>query len=233
LLLSKKKLWKSFYYILLQEETDNLKMSLLIKDLAYKKTSNELLLNNINIEIKKSDLLIIQGESGCGKTTLLNILAGLLEPSEGLIKNGNDIFFLDKQNIPPESRNIGYVFQDFALFPHLNAKDNAVYAYEENRDNKLTKEFVFNELQLNDHINKYPHQLSGGQQQRVAIARAILMHPKLLLMDEPFSALDKENIKNVQKLINISVKTLNIPAVIVTHSLEHIEELVDKNILKI
>ncbi len=208
-------------------------MSLLIKDLAYKKTRNELLLNNINIEIKKSDLLIIQGDSGCGKTTLLNILAGLLEPSEGLIKNGNDIFFLDKQNIPPESRNIGYVFQDFALFPHLNAKDNAVYAYEENRDNKLTKEFVFNELQLNDHINKYPHQLSGGQQQRVAIARAILMHPKLLLMDEPFSALDKENIKNVQKLINISVKTLNIPAVIVTHSLEHLEELVDKNILKI
>lgn len=208
-------------------------MSLLIKDLAYKKTSKELLLNNINIEIKKSDLLIIQGDSGCGKTTLLNILAGLLEPSEGLIKNGNDIFFLDKQNIPPESRNIGYVFQDFALFPHLNAKDNAVYAYEENRDNKLTKEFVFNELQLNDHINKYPHQLSGGQQQRVAIARAILMHPKLLLMDEPFSALDKENIKNVQKLINISVKTLNIPAVIVTHSLEHLEELVDKNILKI
>ena len=208
-------------------------MSLLIKDLAYKKTSNELLLNNINIEIKKSDLMIIQGESGCGKTTLLNILAGLLEPSEGLIKNGNDIFFLDKQNIPPESRNIGYVFQDFALFPHLNAKDNAVYAYEENRDNKLTKEFVFNELQLNGHINKYPHQLSGGQQQRVAIARAILMHPKLLLMDEPFSALDKENIKNVQKLINISVKTLNIPAVIVTHSLEHLEELVDKNILKI
>ena len=208
-------------------------MSLLIKDLAYKKTSNELLLNNINIEIKKSDLMIIQGESGCGKTTLLNILAGLLEPSEGLIKNGNDILFFDKQNIPPESRNIGYVFQDFALFPHLNAKDNAVYAYEENRDNKLTKEFVFNELRLNDHINKYPHQLSGGQQQRVAIARAILMHPKLLLMDEPFSALDKENIKNVQKLINISVKTLNIPAVIVTHSLEHLEELVDKNILKI
>ena len=208
-------------------------MSLLIKDLTYKKTNNELLLNNINIEIKKSDLLIIQGDSGCGKTTLLNILAGLLEPSEGLIKNGNAIFVLDKQNIPPESRNIGYVFQDFALFPHLNAKDNAVYAYEENRDNKLTKEFVFNELQLNDHINKYPHQLSGGQQQRVAIARAILMHPKLLLMDEPFSALDKENIKNVQKLINISVKTLNIPAVLVTHSLEHLKDLVDKNILKI
>ena len=104
-------------------------MSLLIKDLAYKKTNNELLLNNINIEIKKSDLLIIQGDSGCGKTTLLNILAGLLEPSEGLIKNGNAIFFLDKQNIPHESRNIGYGFQDFALFPHLNAKDKAVYAY--------------------------------------------------------------------------------------------------------
>ena len=208
-------------------------MSLLIKDLAYKKTRNELLLNNINIETKKSDLLIIQGESGCGKTTLLNILAGLLKPSKGLIKNDNKIFFLDKQNIPPESRNIGYVFQDFALFPHLNAKDNALYAYKENRDSKLTKEFVFNKLLLNDHINKYPHQLSGGQQQRVAIARAILMHPKLLLMDEPFSALDKENIKSVQELINFAVKTLNIPAVIVTHSLEHLDELVDDHILKI
>ena len=208
-------------------------MSLLIKDLAYKKTRNELLLKNINIETKKSDLLIIQGESGCGKTTLLNILAGLLKPSKGLIKNDNKIFFLDKQNIPPESRNIGYVFQDFALFPHLNAKDNALYAYKENRDSKLTKEFVFNKLLLNDHINKYPHQLSGGQQQRVAIARAILMHPKLLLMDEPFSALDKENIKSVQELINFAVKTLNIPAVIVTHSLEHLDELVDeKNKLK-
>jgi len=208
-------------------------MSLLIKDLAYKKTRNELLLNNINIETKKSDLLIIQGESGCGKTTLLNILAGLLKPSKGLIKNDNKIFFLDKQNIPPESRNIGYVFQDFALFPHLNAKDNALYAYKENRDSKLTKEFIFNKLLLNDHINKYPHQLSGGQQQRVAIARAILMHPKLLLMDEPFSALDKENIKSVQELINFAVKTLNIPAVIVTHSLEHLDELVDENILKL
>ena len=208
-------------------------MSLLIKDLAYKKTRNELLLNNINIETKKSDLLIIQGESGCGKTTLLNILAGLLKPSKGLVKNDNKIFFLDKQNIPPESRNIGYVFQDFALFPHLNAKDNALYAYKENRDSKLTKEFVFNKLLLNDHINKYPHQLSGGQQQRVAIARAILMHPKLLLMDEPFSALDKENIKSVQELINFAVKTLNIPAVIVTHSLEHLDELVDENILKL
>ena len=208
-------------------------MSLLIKDLAYKKTRNELLLNNINIETKKSDLLIIQGERGCGKTTLLNILAGLLKPSKGLIKNDNKIFFLDKQNIPPESRNIGYVFQDFALFPHLNAKDNALYAYKENRDSKLTKEFIFNKLLLNDHINKYPHQLSGGQQQRVAIARAILMHPKLLLMDEPFSALDKENIKSVQELINFAVKTLNIPAVIVTHSLEHLDELVDENILKL
>ena len=208
-------------------------MSLLIKDLTYKKTRNELLLNNINIETKKSDLLIIQGESGCGKTTLLNILAGLLKPSKGLVKNDNKIFFLDKQNIPPESRNIGYVFQDFALFPHLNAKDNALYAYKENRDSKLTKEFVFNKLLLNDHINKYPHQLSGGQQQRVAIARAILMHPKLLLMDEPFSALDKENIKSVQELINFAVKTLNIPAVIVTHSLEHLDELVDENILKL
>ena len=208
-------------------------MSLIIKNLCYQKSDIGLLLDNINLTINKADLVIIQGASGCGKTTLLNILAGLKKPSSGYVEHNGEILDSPSQNISPELRNIGYVFQDFALFPHLNAMDNASYAYKENTSNIITKEFVFESLLLNDHLNKFPHELSGGQQQRVAIARAVLMHPSILLMDEPFAALDKDNILNVQKLISESIEILNIPAIIVTHSLEHLKKLENKKIIEI
>ncbi len=208
-------------------------MSLIIKNLCYQKSDIGLLLDNINLTINKADLVIIQGASGCGKTTLLNILAGLKKPSSGYVEHNGEILDSPSQNISPELRNIGYVFQDFALFPHLNAMDNASYAYKENTSNVITKEFVFESLLLNDHLNKFPHELSGGQQQRVAIARAVLMHPSILLMDEPFAALDKDNILNVQKLISESIEILNIPAIIVTHSLEHLKKLENKKIIEI
>jgi len=208
-------------------------MSLIIKNLCYQKSDIGLLLDNINLTINKADLVIIQGASGCGKTTLLNILAGLKKPSSGYVEHNGEMLDSPSQNISPELRNIGYVFQDFALFPHLNAMDNASYAYKENTSNVITKEFVFESLLLNDHLNKFPHELSGGQQQRVAIARAVLMHPSILLMDEPFAALDKDNILNVQKLISESIEILNIPAIIVTHSLEHLKKLENKKIIEI
>ena len=135
--------------------------------------------------------------------------------------------------VPSEKRGVGYVFQDYALFPHLTAIENACYAYKDNEMYSLNDLSVMQSLNLEKHKNKYPHELSGGQQQRVAIARAILMYPKLLIMDEPFSGLDKENILETQCLIKDSIKILNIPAVIVTHSLEYLEDLGNKEIIRI
>lgn len=208
-------------------------MSLFISDLSFKRSNEEFLLNNINLEVANGDLLIIQGESGCGKTTLLNIISGLIHPDKGLIKINNIILNSSEEFVPSEKRGVGYVFQDYALFPHLTAIENACYAYKDNEMYSLNDLSVMQSLNLEKHKNKYPHELSGGQQQRVAIARAILMYPKLLIMDEPFSGLDKENILETQCLIKDSIKILNIPAVIVTHSLEYLEDLGNKEIIRI
>jgi iron(III) transport system ATP-binding protein len=207
-------------------------MSLLISNLSYKRKNDKNLLSNINLKVDNGDLLIIQGESGCGKTTLLNIISGLVQPSQGLVKLNNVSLNSLEQSVASEERKIGYVFQDYALFPHLTAFKNAVYAYKNNSD-ELTDEYVLNALNLTTHRNKYPHELSGGQQQRVAIARAILMHPRALILDEPFSGLDKENIIRTQNLIQSAIKILNIPAIIVTHSLEYLQDMDSKEIVKI
>ena len=207
-------------------------MSLLISNLSYKRKNDKNLLSNINLKVDNGDLLIIQGESGCGKTTLLNIISGLVQPSQGLIKLNNVSLNSLEQSVASEERKIGYVFQDYALFPHLTAFNNAVYAYKNNSE-ELTDENVLNALNLTTHGNKYPHELSGGQQQRVAIARAILMHPRALILDEPFSGLDKENIIRTQNLIQSAIKILNIPAIIVTHSLEYLQDMDSKEIVKI
>ena len=207
-------------------------MSLLISNLSYKRKNDKNLLSNINLKVDNGDLLIIQGESGCGKTTLLNIISGLVQPSQGLIKLNNVSLNSLEQSVASEERKIGYVFQDYALFPHLTAFKNAVYAYKNNSED-LTDEYVLNALNLTRHRNKYPHELSGGQQQRVAIARAILMHPRALILDEPFSGLDKENIIRTQNLIQSAIKILNIPAIIVTHSLEYLQDMDSKEIVKI
>ena len=207
-------------------------MSLLISNLSYKRKNEETLLHDINIEIDNGHLLVIQGESGCGKTTLLNIISGLLKPTDGLIKLNSNVLNSSEKFIAPEKRKIGYVFQDYALFPHLTAHKNATYAYKNNYM-ELTDEYVLNALNLKSHTDKYPHELSGGQQQRVAIARAILMHPQALIFDEPFSGLDKENIVETQNLIQDAIRVLNIPGIIVTHSLEHLQDIDTRMIVKI
>ena len=200
-------------------------MSIKIKNLSYSRNGIPLL-ENINFIIEKKETGVIKGESGKGKTTLLNIINGLIAPKLGLITCGDEIFNSDSIFLPPEKRNIGYVFQDFALFPHLNSKTNVLFA-SKNKDRTLFNE-VIQDLELGSHLKKFPHQLSGGQKQRVAIARSILMEPQLLIMDEPFSNLDGDLSRKTQKLIDNVINKFDIPCLIVTHNNEN-ESLLGKS----
>ena len=197
-------------------------MCLEVKNLAFS-FNKSLLVENLDFKIEKNEVGLVAGASGIGKSTLLNILSGLKNPDKGSIKCNDKIFNSENIFVEPEKRNIGYVFQDFALFPHINAEKNIKYA--------LSKGFVdfYNEvvesLGLYDCIKKMPHELSGGQKQRVAIARSMLMKPSALLLDEPFSNLDSENVLYAQKLISNFIKDMQIPCILVTHDTNQLEFL--------
>ncbi|GEN87043.1 ABC transporter ATP-binding protein [Oceanobacillus sp. FSL W8-0428] len=177
-------------------------------------------LDDININIKKGEFFTLLGPSGCGKTTLLRILAGFYQQEEG------NLFFEDSHmnNIPAHKRNIGMVFQNYAIFPHLTVFENVAYGLKARKikkdEIKVKVTEALDMVELSHLKDRQPSQLSGGQQQRVALARAIVIHPGLLLMDEPLSNLDaklrvkmREDIRNLQK-------SLNITTIYVTHDQE-------------
>jgi iron(III) transport system ATP-binding protein len=188
-------------------------MNLIIKALNFS-YRNEEVFKDLNLNFKSGFLNLISGPSGSGKTTLLNLIAGLEKPSSGLIildditQSNNDKF------VEPENRNIGFVFQDFALFPHLNVKQNIEFSDKGNEDlfNKL-----INRLNIRSHLYKYPHELSGGQQQRVSIARALFSEPKILLIDEPISNQDKANKIEIIEIISEFIKEKEIICILVSH----------------
>ncbi len=183
-------------------------------------------LDDISLKIGDSQIVSILGSSGGGKTTLLNIILGLLQPDSGkIVFDGTDI-----TNTPMERRGFNIVFQDYALFPNLTAYKNIVYGlrnYPE-RSTKEEIEALIDLLDLREHLNKKIDQLSGGQKQRVALARTMVMKPKILLLDEPLSALDgviKESIK--EKIFTIA-KEFHLTTIIVTHDPEEALTISDK-----
>lgn len=148
----------------------------------------------------KGEFITIIGPSGCGKSTLLNLIAGFLRPSEGeVLVNGFPV--------RGPGRDRGMIFQQYSSFPHLTVMQNVLFGLQINRleighaDRIRRAESILEQVELTEHVHKYPHQLSGGQQQRVAIARSLVMEPKILLMDEPFSALDEPTRLEMQELI--------------------------------
>ncbi len=191
-----------------------------------KKYGDSTILNNINLDINDGEIVSILGSSGSGKTTLLNVILGITEANSGTIEFGGK----DITNVRMEDRGFNIVFQDYALFPNLNAFQNITYGLK-NKPNVSSQEEVFELIELlglGDHLNKKIEHLSGGQKQRVALARTLVMKPKILLLDEPLSALDgviKESIK--QKIKQIA-KEFNLTTIIVTHDPEEALSLSDK-----
>ena len=188
-------------------------MNLIIKSLNFS-YRNEEVFKDLNLDFKSGVLNLISGPSGSGKTTLLNLIAGLEKPSSGLIVLDDIIQSNKGKFVEPENRNIGFVFQDFALFPHLNVKQNIEFSRKGNEDllNKL-----INRLNIASHLSKYPHELSGGQQQRVSIARALFSEPKILLIDEPISNQDKNNKIEIIEIISEFIKEKEIICILVSH----------------
>lgn len=195
-------------------------MYISLKDVT-KRYDEKLVLNHISLEVEQGNILALLGPSGCGKTTLLNALAGLVEIESGVIEVNRQLFSNGHFSLPPEARRIGMVFQDFALWPHMNVFDNIAFGLKVQRLSRAhiaqRVRDVLEIVQLQGYEKQYPHQLSGGQKQRVAIARALAPQPSVLLMDEPLSSLDaKLRVEMRWQLVDI-VRRTGITTIYVTH----------------
>lgn len=189
-------------------------------------------LNNINLDIHSGELVALLGPSGCGKTTLLRIIAGLETPDQGsIVFHGEDVSTRDVRD-----RNVGFVFQHYALFRHMTVFDNVAFGLrmkpKRERPNETEIKRRVHELldlvQLDWLGDRYPEQLSGGQRQRIALARALAVQPKILLLDEPFGALDAKVRKELRRWLARLHEEVNLTSVFVTHDQEEAMEVADR-----
>ena len=186
---------------------------------------DKVIFDNYNFVVNKEEIIAIIGPSGCGKSTLLKIINGLeTEYSGDVLLNGVNV-----NNIPVNKRDIILMFQDNLLFPHMTIFENIEFSlkmkkYPKHEIKKMVEE-VAKDIHLQDKLNKYPKELSGGQQRRVALARAVISKPKLLLLDEPFTGLDKEIKLEIMNLVKIIKEKYNTSIIFVTHDLSEAEYL--------
>ena len=181
---------------------------------------------DINLDIQEGDFIALTGKSGSGKTTLLRILAGL-EDAKGSIKIGEKVWQDNRKTLPPQKREIGFVFQDYALFQNMSVEQNLLFV---KRDKKLAK-YLLEMSELEELRNRLPHTLSGGQKQRVSLCRAMMNQPKLLLMDEPLSALDPNMRSKLQSEILTLHKEFDTTTIMVSHDPSEIYRLSNRVIV--
>ena len=185
-------------------------------------------LNQCTLEVARGDVMTLLGPSGCGKTTLLRTLAGFVRQEQGRVIVGG----VEISHLPPNRRSVGYVFQNYALFPHLSVADNVAYGLKvRRRPAREISERVGKALELValDGLGaRYPAQLSGGQQQRVAIARVLVLEPEVLLLDEPFNALDAKLRLTMQVELRKLIDRVGITSIFVTHDQSEAMMLSDK-----
>ena len=186
---------------------------------SYQKTA---VLESLDLSLHDNEIVCLLGESGCGKTTLLRAVAGLQTELTGQISIRQKVLNDPQTYVPPELRKIGLIFQDYALFPHLNVFDNVAFSLTKmtKQEKQQRVQEVLALVQLSDLSARFPHQLSGGQQQRIAIARALAYQPDLMLLDEPFSNLDQHVRFQLIHEIRQLFKQRQMSALFVTHSKE-------------
>ncbi len=183
---------------------------------------------DVSFSVQKGHVVSLLGPSGCGKTTIMRMIAGLIEPTAGDVKiKGSSV-----ARVPVHKRNIGMLFQNYALFPHLNVADNVAFGLRMRRlaDTDIRKRVAdaLSMVRLDGFADRLPHNLSGGQQQRVALARALVIEPAVLLLDEPFGALDKKLRDNMQIELRQLQQRLNITTLMVTHDQDEALTLSDR-----
>jgi iron(III) transport system ATP-binding protein len=193
-----------------------------------KSYSNTTVVEELSLSVRKGELLTLLGPSGCGKTTTLRLIAGLEEPSSGTVRLQDEIVAGAESFAPPEVRDVGVVFQEFALFPHLSARENVAFGIESGPENDQRVEGLLELVGLTDHGQKYPDELSGGQQQRVALARSLAPEPDLLLLDEPFSNLDVDLRVEMREEVRRILKEAGVTAISVTHDQEEAMSISDR-----
>ncbi|EPY2301657.1 ATP-binding cassette domain-containing protein [Clostridium sporogenes] len=191
-------------------------------------------LNNFDLKCKLNlgnEVVALQGSSGSGKTTILDCIAGIKNPNKGIIKIDNKTVFSSSKNInlPIKDRHIGYLFQNYALFPHMTVEENILFGVK-NYDISYIK-YITETFKIEHLKDRKPNQISGGEKQRVALARALAIKPNVLMLDEPFSSLDKDTKEVVYKEFMEYKKKFKISIILVTHNSYEAELLADRSII--
>ena len=206
------------------------KLILEIQDVSHSYDGNETTLKNINLAVNEGEKVSILGPSGSGKSTLLRLIAGLEKPQSGTIALRGKIVSSIDHMAAPEKRNVGLVVQEKALFPHLTVGKNIGFGIRKNQERSKIISELLSLFKIEQLSNKYPHEISGGEQQRVALARSMAPDPELLMLDEPFSALDKELKEELYAELNQIFKERKQTIVLVTHDLDEAKILSEKQI---
>ena len=209
----------------MEQILDSKEIALKVSNVSFSYKKGTKAISCLNLEVRKGSFTTLLGESGCGKTTILKLISGFLQPDSGTI----EIDGVNQNRIEPDKRKIAFVFQNYALFPHLTVKQNILYGVKnkKNENNYNIFEDTVKSLNLDNLLNRYPHELSGGQQQRVALARSLVLNPKILLMDEPLSSLDTKLREKVRDELKEIQQKLKITTIYVTHDREEALSLSD------
>jgi molybdate transport system ATP-binding protein len=202
---------------------------ILINITKHLNTADGALEAHFDLSIHDGEFLTLFGPSGAGKTTLMRMIAGLEKPDSGHIEVDGEVWFdhTQKINLSPQKRSIGFVFQDYALFPTMSVRDNLLFAAENTQQCRTVDELI-DLIELSNLASRLPSTLSGGQKQRVALARALVRRPKILLLDEPLSALDPTMRQKLQDELSLIHKRLGVTTLLVSHDIAETVKLSDR-----